>query len=119
MTTGQADASESGSADATSAFHKFYENQTTVGDVTGHSTWVKASNLYTAANQTTPDVVNNWNDDSSTMYGDITSWAQDEYQLLVAQTMGNPTATYQSSVTADLQTYQTDYAQTKADISSL
>jgi hypothetical protein len=119
MSTGQADATQSNAANASSAFHQFYEKQTTTADTTGTDAYNKASNLYTAANQATPDAVNNWNDDSQQMYSDITTWSQDEYTLLVDQLMGNSTSSDKAKVTTDLQTYQTDLAKTKADISQL
>jgi len=123
MAQGQSYAQQPNAGDASSAFHSWYNQVTDTQNVADGKVAVnaynKADNMYYNAHQSAPDALNNWDSDAGNVFSDISSWAYDEWSVLVDQVTSSPTSSGQQTVNQDMQHYQSDLAKAKADINQL
>lgn len=120
MTQGESYATQPKAANYNSAFANWkneeVDKQNVANNNEEHGAYLKADRIYYDAHQGDSAGLTNWDSDAGNLPGDISTWASDEWLVLVDQLMGSPTSNDQQSVNKDLSQYQTDLAKARADL---
>lgn len=116
----QADAVKPGAVNADSDFYKDKHTFDTTVDKTGITAFNKVSNSYFNNHLQQPASLDSWSIDSEKLYIDITTWTNDQYDVLVEQHVsGTSTPAHIAKVTTDEDAFISDFTKVKADIAQL